>query len=120
MSFDVSFKATKGIILTQTSGPKAGPTSTKTGGCYVATAVYGSYDCPEVWTLRRFRDESLASTWYGRSFIKLYYTVSPTVVKWFGSTALFNRMWKCRLDRMVEKLQSEGFESTPYQDIDWK
>ena len=26
------------------------------GACYVATAVYGSYDCPEVWTLRRFRD----------------------------------------------------------------
>lgn len=22
------------------------------GGCYVATCVYGSYDCPEVWTLR--------------------------------------------------------------------
>lgn len=21
-------------------------------GCYIATAVYGSYDCPEVWTLR--------------------------------------------------------------------
>lgn len=27
-------------------------------GCYVATCVYGSYDCPEVWTLRRFRDYS--------------------------------------------------------------
>ena len=26
------------------------------GGCYVATAVYGSYDCPQVWTLRRYRD----------------------------------------------------------------
>lgn len=35
-------------------------------GCYVATAVYGSYDCPEVWTLRRFRDERLAQTWNGR------------------------------------------------------
>ena len=32
-------------------------------GCYVATSVYGSYDCPEVWTLRRFRDEVLADTW---------------------------------------------------------
>ena len=28
----------------------------KKGGCYVATAVYGSYDCPQVWTLRRVRD----------------------------------------------------------------
>ena len=32
----------------------------KTGGCYVATAVYGSYDCPQVWTLRRYRDDILA------------------------------------------------------------
>lgn len=38
------------------------------GGCYVATAVYGSYDCPQVWTLRRFRDYTLAETWYGRAF----------------------------------------------------
>ncbi|MDO5478959.1 MAG: CFI-box-CTERM domain-containing protein [Clostridia bacterium] len=55
-----------------------------TGGCYVATAVYGSYDCPEVWTLRRFRDDTLAKTWYGRMFIRVYYAVSPTLVKWFG------------------------------------
>ena len=31
-------------------------------GCYVATCVYGSYDCPQVWTLRRFRDNTLAET----------------------------------------------------------
>ncbi len=24
----------------------------RSGGCYVATTVYGSYDCPQVWTLR--------------------------------------------------------------------
>ena len=36
--------------------------SRKKQGCYVATCVYGSYDCPEVWILRRFRDESLERT----------------------------------------------------------
>ena len=40
-------------------------------GCYVATAVYGSYDCPQVWTLRRFRDNALAKTWYGRACIRI-------------------------------------------------
>ena len=29
--------------------------NSSSGGCYIATCVYGSYDCPEVWTLRRFR-----------------------------------------------------------------
>ena len=49
------------------------PPEVKSGGCYVATAVYGSYDCPQVWTLRRYRDFALAETWHGRAFIHLYY-----------------------------------------------
>ena len=36
------------------SGSSSTSGSSSSGrGCYVATAVYGSYDCPEVWTLRR-------------------------------------------------------------------
>ena len=89
------------------------------GGCYVATAVYGSYDCPEVWTLRRYRDYTLAETWYGRVFIKTYYTISPTLVKWFGHTKWFKKMWKGKLDRMVENLKSDGVEDTPYTDKNW-
>ena len=86
----------------------------KTGGCYVATCVYGSYDCPQVWTLRRYRDDTLRETWYGRAFIKVYYAVSPTLVKWFGDTKWFKKMWKGKLDRMVARLQAEGVSDTPY------
>lgn len=94
------------------------PEATKYG-CYVATCVYGSYDCPEVWTLRRYRDNMLASTWYGRAFIHTYYAISPTLVKWFGKTKWFKKMWKGKLDRMVAKLQAEGVENTPYNDKPW-
>lgn len=89
------------------------------GGCYVATAVYGSYDCPQVWTLRRFRDYTLAETWYGRAFIRTYYAISPTLVKWFGHTEWFKKMWKGKLDRMVANLNAEGVEDTPYEDKPW-
>lgn len=88
-------------------------------GCYVATAVYGSYDCPQVWTLRRFRDYTLAETWYGRAFIRTYYAISPTLVKWFGHTEWFKNMWKGKLDRMVANLNAEGVENTPYEDRNW-
>ena len=91
----------------------------KSSGCYVATAVYGSYDCPQVWTLRRYRDYTLAETWYGRAFIRTYYAISPTLVKWFGHTNWFKNMWKGKLDRMVAKLQANGVEATPYQDKNW-
>lgn len=89
------------------------------GPCYVATAVYGSYDCPQVWTLRRYRDYTLAETWYGRAFIRTYYAISPTLVKWFGHTEWFKKMWKGTLDRMVNNLNAEGVENTPYKDRQW-
>lgn len=87
--------------------------------CYVATAVYGSYDCPEVWTLRRFRDGTLAKTWYGRAFIHIYYAVSPTLVRWFGHTEWFKKLWRGKLDRMVARLNANGVADTPYNDICW-
>lgn len=93
---------------------------TSSGGCYVATAVYGSYDCPQVWTLRRFRDNELALTWYGRLFIYLYYAISPTLVKWFGETNWFKNMWRGTLDKMVKNLKAKGVEDTPYQDKNWR
>ena len=88
-------------------------------GCYVATCVYGSYDCPPVWTLRRFRDGTLALTWYGRAFIRCYYAVSPTLVRWFGGTHWFRAVWKKRLDRLVSRLNEAGTENTPYRDRQW-
>lgn len=86
------------------------------GPCYVATAVYGSYDCPEVWTLRRYRDFTLDETWYGRLFIKAYYATSPTFVKYFGNEKVFKSQGKRLLDRWVAKLNSKGYECTPYKD----
>lgn len=85
-------------------------------GCYVATCIYGSYDCPQVWTLRRYRDNTLAKTILGRAFIRTYYAISPTIVRWFGNTHWFKKLWRGRLDKMVAKLKQNGVEDTPYND----
>lgn len=99
--------------------PSYTPREVKTGGCYIATCVYGSYDCPEVWTLRRYRDDTLGTTWYGRIFIRSYYAISPTLVKWFGDKKWFKEMWQAKLDRMVLRLKTKGVEDTPYLDKNW-
>ena len=113
-------RQTEPEYLSKREKRKAGIQETnKKGGCYVATCVYGSYDCPEVWTLRRYRDDTLGSTWYGRAFIRVYYAISPTLVKWFGKTKWFKKMWQGKLDRMVKKLNAEGIENTPYIDKQW-
>jgi hypothetical protein len=86
------------------------------GGCYVATAVYGSYDCPEVWVLRRWRDNHLATTTSGRQFIRFYYRVSPTVVQAVGNQRWFSRAVHRPLDRFVARLRAAGYSSLPYSD----
>lgn len=85
-------------------------------GCYIATAIYGSYDCPEVWTLRRYRDKVLDDSWYGRLFIRIYYSISPKLVKWFGNTCLFRNILHKPLNKWIAKLNEKGFENTPYCD----
>lgn len=102
------------------SSSSQSPNTQSTGGCYVATCVYGSYDCPEVWTLRRYRDYDLAQTWYGRIFIKAYYTISPKIVHIFGKSEFVKKIWKMPLDRMVRSLRKKGYESSQYDDIDWR
>jgi len=88
-------------------------------GCYVATCVYGSYDCPQVWTLRRFRDYTLAKSAFGRTFIRTYYATSPTIVKWFGKTEWFKKLWRGILDNAVSYLNYNGVKDTPYNDRKW-
>lgn len=87
-------------------------------GCYIATCVYGSYDCPPLWVLRRFRDRILAASWCGRSLIRLYYTVSPFLVRHFGKTAWFRGFFRRFLDRLTAYLKEKGLEDTPYGDMD--
>lgn len=88
----------------------------KSGGCYIATAVYGSYDCPEVWVLRRYRDYSLKNSVLGRLFIRIYYAVSPTLVKWFGKKAWFRLPWRKFLDKKVAALKEAGYSDKEYKD----
>ena len=88
----------------------------KEKGCYIATCIYGSYDCPQVWVLRRFRDYKLDKTWYGRAFIKVYYIVSPMLVKWFGDRKWFKSFWKLKLDKLIVELKNKGIDDTYYND----
>lgn len=74
------------------------------GGCYIATAVYGSYQAYEVLELRKFRDEVLAKSYIGRLFIKTYYFLSPPVANWLKDAQRTNAFVKKILDGFVKKL----------------
>ena len=63
---------------------KSGEIPSKGGGCFIATAVYGSYFCSEVITLRDFRDRHLLSNIYGKVFVRIYYQFSPPLACLIG------------------------------------
>ena len=88
------------------SGPKTKyrDPNVKVSRCYIATAVYGSYDAPQVIVLRRFRDEVLSKSFLGRAFIRTYYAISPSVAKRLENAGTMNRTVRRILDQVVRRL----------------
>jgi hypothetical protein len=76
----------------------------KNAGCYIATAVYGSYHAPEVVTLRKFRDNTLANSVLGRLFIRTYYLLSPPIADKLKDAKYINRAVRKFLDSLVNTL----------------
>lgn len=83
-------------------------------GCFIATAIYGSYDCPEVWILRRFRDSTLASSTFGKLFIQVYYAISPPLLRILGSHA--KPLFRGPVNALVRALERKGYSSDAYYD----
>ena len=57
----------------------------QSGGCFITTAIClndaKADDCDELQTLRKFRDEVLATNIFGQELIAEYYTIAPLIVE---------------------------------------
>jgi hypothetical protein len=77
-------------------------------GCFIATAIYGDYDAPEVRDLRAYRDRTLLKSFLGRLFVRMYYLFSPMLAEAVGKsegTKIFLRRFfaKFVIPRIREK-----------------
>ncbi len=73
----------------------------KKSGCFIATAVYGKDDAPEVEALRHFRDNILLGSRAGRGFVSLYYRVSPPMADIIRGSGLAKNLVRTILLRPV-------------------
>lgn len=75
--------------------PPIGGSSSKTGGgCFIATATYGSSLAPEVIVFRRFRDDVLFRSKLGSQLVSIYYVLSPPIALLIARSELLKQTVK--------------------------
>lgn len=102
ISFDNHYN--EEIIITRNHGKNE--KKRQKSGCFIATAVYDSYDAPEVIILRQFRDKVLNRSGGGKLFIKAYYFLSPTLAKFVKRRIKLKALSKIVLNKVVDKVRN--------------
>ncbi|AXK67973.1 CFI-box-CTERM domain-containing protein [Burkholderia sp. IDO3] len=85
--------------------PYCAATFKRFGMCFIASAVYGDYDAPEVLALRGFRDNVLRTTKPGRWAIRTYYRVSPPLARFLHAHPKLAQRIKPVLDVVVRSVR---------------
>jgi hypothetical protein len=78
------------------------------GGCFIATAAYGSHLDPHVEVLRRFRDDVLLTNAPGRAFVEFYYASSPPVADYIRRSEPLRAAVRAALTPVVYGLAYPG------------
>jgi len=74
-------------------------------GCFVATAVYGSYNHPNVMLFRQLRDDHLMNCLLGRLFIRVYYSVGPKLAGFVSNRPSLAGIIRAFMDRLANWLK---------------
>ena len=81
------------------------PKVSSSGGCYIATMAYGDFNHSQVLKLREFRDCILLKKAIGRLFVKIYYFLSPKLVRILEDKKRINDLIRYMLDNLIKELK---------------
>ena len=76
------------------------------GGCFIATAAYGSYLMPKVKVLRNFRDKYLLTNIVGQYFVEQYYHYSPPIADYISEREWLKIGVRAGLTPMVYSIEN--------------
>jgi len=85
------------------------PTPSPFGGCFIATAAYGTPTAEQIDVLREFRDSVLLESTVGAQFVAWYYQFSPPVADFIAGNELLRTLVRELLvDPIVWAVEATG------------
>lgn len=72
--------------------------------CFIATAVYGSYESFEVKKLQEWRDNYLSNYILGKMFIQIYYKIGPSLAKFVKTKSFLKKIFKLAIDFIIKNI----------------
>jgi hypothetical protein len=85
------------------------PTPPGGGGCFIATAAYGTPAAKQIDVLRQFRDTVLLKSTAGSAFVYLYYRTSPPIANFIaGNEMLRTLVREFLIDPIVRVVEAAG------------
>lgn len=90
------------LMITQAERNMQGSKS----GCFIATFAFEDYNASEVLFLRYYRDSIIRNKFWGFAFIRIYYNISPSVVKILNHVPFARVIFKIFFKQLVKFLKS--------------
>jgi M6 family metalloprotease-like protein len=109
-SRDGFLDSTMAVVTITVSKTKKGGSG---GGCFIATAAYGSVMEPEVQLLRDYRDRYLKTRAWGRLLLRLYYKISPAPAAFIADRPALKGFVRAALHPIVEAAGSAQGKGGP-------
>jgi len=79
------------------------------GGCFIATAAYGTPTAKQIDVLREFRDVALLKSTIGSQFVALYYQLSPPIADFIAENELLRTLVReLVVDPIVRVVEATG------------
>jgi len=73
--------------------------------CFIATAAYGTPFAKEIDVLRKWRDTTLMNNFIGKTFVKFYYTISPSIANVISKSEILKKTIRTILNPFVKHLK---------------